>query len=92
MAEGIAQRGKAVPGQKTMLDAWHPAAEAASTGANSTGILSAAVTGAKSTASMIATLGRASRLGERSIGFEDPGAVSATMIIGILAANISAKR
>ena len=81
MADGIAHRGKAEPGQKTMLDAWAPAAAAAKSGANWAEILSAAQSGADATAAMQATLGRAARLGERSLGHKDPGAVSACMII-----------
>lgn len=84
MAEGIAQRGKAEPGQKTMVDAWHPAARAASEGASPSGISAAAIAGARSTVLMVASLGRASRLGERALGFEDPGAVSAAMIINVM--------
>lgn len=81
MAEGIAHRGKAVPGQKTMMDAWGPAAEAAKSGVDWPQIVAAAQIGADATADMIATLGRAERLGARSLGHKDPGAVSAVMII-----------
>ena len=81
MAEGIAHRGKAIPGQKTMMDAWGPAAEAAKSGAGWPQIVVAAQQGADATAEMIATLGRAERLGARSLGHKDPGAVSAVMII-----------
>ncbi|WP_426034369.1 dihydroxyacetone kinase subunit DhaL [Cypionkella sp. TWP1-2-1b2] len=81
MAEGIAHRGKAEPGQKTMIDAWHPASEAAKSGATWGEILQAAQTGADATAEMQATLGRAARLGARSLGHKDLGAVSACMII-----------
>ncbi len=81
MAEGIAHRGKAVMGQKTMMDAWGPAADAATRGDALAEIASTAQTGAEATAGMIATLGRAARLGERSLGHPDPGAISAAMII-----------
>ena len=81
MAEGIAHRGKAEPGQKTMIDAWHPASEVAKSGATWPEILQAALSGADATAQMQATLGRAARLGERSLGHKDPGAVSACMVI-----------
>lgn len=81
MAEGIAHRGKAVPGQKTMIDAWEPARQAALNNAASNRIAEAAETGAASTRDMVATLGRAARLGERSLGHPDPGAVSASMIV-----------
>ncbi|MEO5614193.1 MAG: dihydroxyacetone kinase subunit DhaL [Cypionkella sp.] len=81
MAEGIAHRGKAEPGQKTLIDAWYPAAEAAKSGATWPEIVAAAQAGADATAQMQATLGRAARLGERSLGHKDPGAVSACMVI-----------
>lgn len=81
LAEGIAHRGKAEPGQKTMIDAWYPAAEAAKSGASWPDIVAAAQAGADGTAQMQATLGRAARLGARSLRHKDPGAVSACMII-----------
>ncbi len=81
MTDGIVQRGKAETGQKTMLDAWVPAARAAKDGGSPQDIVKAANDGAQSTKAMIATLGRAARLGERSLGHPDPGAVSAAMII-----------
>lgn len=83
MAEGIAHRGKAEPGQKTMLDAWAPAAAAAPQGLAA--MAGAAEAGAEATKAMQATLGRAARLGERSIGHPDPGAVSAAIIIRVMA-------
>ncbi len=90
MAEGIAHRGKAALGDKSMLDVWHPAAEAAGAATGSKGdLLSAAAeaaeTAAENTAQMQAKIGRAARLGERSLGHRDPGAVSAAMLIGVLA-------
>ncbi|MGL6210468.1 MAG: dihydroxyacetone kinase subunit DhaL [Paracoccaceae bacterium] len=81
MAEGIVHRGKAEPGQKTMVDAWAPAAEAARAGAKFAAIVAAAEAGAAATAQMVATMGRAANLGARSLGHRDPGAVSATMIV-----------
>lgn len=90
MAEGIEQRGKGAAGQKTMLDAWLPAAEAARSGAPAAEIAAAAQRGAASTKDMVATLGRAARLGERSLGHPDPGAVSAAMIIALICDRIPA--
>lgn len=81
MRDGIAQRGKAEVGQKTMLDAWGPAADAAASGASPPAISEAARKGAESTRDMVATLGRAARLGDRSLGHPDPGSVSAAMIV-----------
>lgn len=79
--DGIVHRGKAEPGMKTMLDAWHPAAEAVLAGGNAPEVLESARAGAAETATMVARMGRAERLGERSLGHPDPGAVSAVMLI-----------
>lgn len=81
MRDGVAQRGKAEPGMKTMLDAWHPAAEAALAGAPPDAIAAAARNGAEATRTMVAAMGRSERLGARSLGHLDPGAVSAAMIV-----------
>lgn len=89
MAKGIQDRGKAERGDKTMLDAWLPAAEAASAALAENEDLrgcldaatAAAAAGAELTKSMIATKGRASRLGERALGHIDPGAASAVTIL-----------
>lgn len=91
MAAGIAHRGKATPGDKTMLDAWQPAADAAlaASGTSVGDVLrsaaNAARTGADATTDMQARLGRAARLGERSVGHMDPGAASAALILRALA-------
>jgi len=86
MADGIAQRGKAKPGQKTMLDAWAPAAAAIGSGSLRTDVAKArqaAQSGALATSDMIATIGRAALLGARSLGHPDPGAASAAMLITV---------
>lgn len=90
MRDGIVQRGKAELGQKTMLDAWGPAADIASAGASPTDIAAAAQAGAEKTTDMVATLGRAARLGDRSLGHPDPGSVSAAMIVGEICAAMAA--
>ena len=72
---GIQKRGKAVQGEKTMLDALIPA-EAAFAGA-----VEAAEEGVAYTKTIRATKGRASYLGDRSIGHQDPGATSATLTL-----------
>ena len=92
MAEGIRARGQAAPGEKTMVDAWEPAAQAGAAGADNladalTAMRDAASAGAKSTETMLATKGRAARLGERALGHVDPGATSAAMIIDVLTAD-----
>lgn len=87
--EGIQVRGKAVTGEKTMLDVWSPALDsarlAAEAGATAEDVLRAAADaareGAQATVEMKATKGRASYLGERSIGHMDPGAYSSALIL-----------
>jgi phosphoenolpyruvate---glycerone phosphotransferase subunit DhaL len=89
MTSGIRERGKGQRGDKTMLDAWIPATEAAAAACERRAgvhdmwneIVEAADAGARSTRSMVATRGRAARLGERSLGHIDPGAASAVVII-----------
>ncbi len=89
MATGIQDRGKAEPGDKTMLDAWAPAAKAAAdaraAGLGLAGCMEAAAIaarkGAEATANMVAAKGRAARLGERARGHVDPGAASAVVVI-----------
>lgn len=81
MRDGVVQRGKAEPGMKTMLDAWQPASEAALAGASADDIATAARDGAEATRAMVAAIGRSERLGERSLGHADPGAVSASMVV-----------
>ena len=83
-SQGIRDRGRAEPGDKTMVDAWAPAADAAKaiadTGASSLDVIKAASAGAKDgmekTANIPARRGRSSKLGERSLGHIDPGAAS----------------
>jgi dihydroxyacetone kinase-like protein len=90
----IAGLGQAKPGDKTILDALDPAIgalrQARGSGLGLDAALHAAAAaareGADSTASMIASVGRASRLGERSRGLADPGASSFALIMGALAA------
>lgn len=93
MAEGIATRGQGKPGDKTMVDAWAPAAHAARAGLQAgqpaTEVLAAAARaaadGAQATRAMMASRGRAARLGPRSVGHLDPGAVSAAALLDSLA-------
>ncbi|MDO5752940.1 dihydroxyacetone kinase subunit DhaL [Arthrobacter sp.] len=87
--DGVVARGKAAVGDKTMIDAWTPAVDAAASaaadGAGPVAVLAAAATaaeaGAVSTDPLVAHKGRASYLGERAIGHRDPGAVSSAMIL-----------
>lgn len=87
--EGIQQRGKAVPGDKTMLDALLPAVEAMRKGIEGGAGLAeildagaaAADAGMLATVPMQARKGRASYLGARSIGHQDPGATSSCLLV-----------
>ncbi|MBY3088043.1 dihydroxyacetone kinase subunit L [Rhizobium laguerreae] len=93
MGQGIQERGKAEPGEKTMVDAWKPAADAALDAWQSGKPLPqcfeaaerAARAGCEATSNMTAAKGRASRLGDRVIGHIDPGAASAVIIIAAMA-------
>ncbi len=98
-SDGIILRGKAKVGDKTMLDAFAPAAEAAATaataGAGALDVLRAASeaadAGALATKSMVATKGRAAKLGERTRGFQDAGATSTALILRATLAAFDAK-
>ena len=84
--DGVVARGKAVVGDKTMVDALTPAvAAAASVDGSVAAVLSAAADaaaeGAESTVPMVARKGRASYLGERSAGHLDPGARSTALLL-----------
>ncbi len=87
--EGVRQRGKAEPGDKTMVDALLPAAQAMNQaleeGDTLAGILqrgvAAADAGVRNTIPLQARKGRASYLGERSIGHQDPGATSSYLLL-----------
>lgn len=86
---GVQQRGKATPGEKTMLDSLTPAClalhDALDRGDDLKVSLDAAAAaaeqGMKDTIPMLATKGRASYLGERSIGHQDPGATSSFLLV-----------
>jgi phosphoenolpyruvate---glycerone phosphotransferase subunit DhaL len=92
-AEGLASRGKAELGDKTMVDALTPAVQAFADSVGNgddlaTGLRAAAEAAAKgreATTELEARKGRASYLGERSKGHTDPGAASATMLVEALA-------
>lgn len=95
LAEGVAgivKRGRAVVGDKTMIDAWTPALaslnQALADGKDTVDILEATTTGAeagmRATIPLQARKGRASYLGERSIGHQDPGATSSYLLIKTL--------
>jgi dihydroxyacetone kinase-like protein len=87
--DGIVLRGKAETGDKTMIDAWNPAVDAAdgalAGGSSELRILEAAAEaaaiGAEATEALVARKGRASYLGERAIGHRDPGAQSTSLLL-----------
>jgi dihydroxyacetone kinase-like protein len=95
---GIAGLGKAAVGEKTMIDALVPAFEAGRASVAAGGdvaavvraIADAAEAGASATIPLLATKGRASYLGERSIGHQDPGATSSALLLCALADAVGA--
>ncbi|MFJ3903883.1 dihydroxyacetone kinase subunit DhaL [Streptomyces sp. NPDC090025] len=85
----VAQLGGAQPGDKTMLDALVPAAEAL--GTSFAAARKAAEAGALATVPLRARKGRASYLGERSVGHQDPGATSSALLLATLAETAGAE-
>lgn len=89
--EAIMTRGKAKPGDKTMIDALHPASQAAQSVRDqplSTAAITIAEAGEKGrddSCALLATLGRAKTLGAASIGFPDAGACSVAIILRTMA-------
>lgn len=87
--QGVVERGKAAPGEKTMVDALAPAVEAMRRSLGDGGGLGdmlqagaqAAEEGMKATIPLEARKGRASYLGPRSVGHQDPGATSAWLLV-----------
>jgi phosphoenolpyruvate---glycerone phosphotransferase subunit DhaL len=97
--EGIKARGHARTGEKTMVDALEPAVGALRTALAEGGSLEAALEaaaaasrrGMEATIPMLATKGRASYLGERSIGHQDPGATSTTLLVRAMTEKMTEK-
>jgi phosphoenolpyruvate---glycerone phosphotransferase subunit DhaL len=87
--KGVETRGKAEPGDKTMVDALMPAVEALQRAQNDGAELNAALEqsaaaarkGMEDTVPLVARKGRASYLGERSAGHQDPGATSSYLLV-----------
>jgi len=96
--DGVVARGKAEPGDKTMYDALAPSVDALdaalASGKSLTDALSsaraAAEAGRDATTPMLARKGRASYLGERSVGHQDPGATSTALLVSALLTTVSA--
>lgn len=95
-AEGIKMRGKATVEEKTMLDAVIPALDAMKSAyesgsdgkAAAAAGVKAAEKGVEHTKDIVATKGRASYVGERSLGHQDPGATSFTYMLQVIAENL----
>lgn len=89
MCHGIKDRGGAAAGDKTMLDAWLPAIDAATSAAAQDATVKtclaaaaeAASNGARGTTQMQSNRGRSKKLGARSIGHQDPGAASTAILL-----------
>ncbi|RWH72063.1 dihydroxyacetone kinase subunit DhaL [Mesorhizobium sp.] len=86
--EAVAARGKSQPGQKTMLDVLQPVYEALAQGKTAGEIADAADKAAETTVPMRALRGRASFLGDRSIGHMDAGARSTALLVRAVAGAI----
>jgi dihydroxyacetone kinase-like protein len=94
--QGVVDRGKAQRGDKTMVDALGPAVEALTAAVDAGHEPAAALrqaaeaarTGAAETVPMLARKGRASYLGERSVGHQDPGATSSALLVDTLADSV----
>jgi phosphoenolpyruvate---glycerone phosphotransferase subunit DhaL len=95
--EGVVARGKAAVGDKTMLDALTPAVDALdrslasgeSVGEALGAAVKAAEEGRDGTVALVARKGRASYLGERSAGHQDPGATSVTLLLTAAATTLT---
>jgi dihydroxyacetone kinase-like protein len=98
MAEkGILEIGKANPGDKTLIDTLSPAVRSLEVSAKEGKSLAEALSrfeeaakqGMESTTNIIAKMGRASRLGERTIGHQDPGATSCYLILSSMVRSLT---
>jgi dihydroxyacetone kinase-like protein len=93
--DGVVARGKAEAGDKTMFDALEPAVSALEAGVAKPFVdtlksaAAAAEAGRDATIEMLAHKGRASYLGERSVGHQDPGATSAALLVLAAAETLS---
>jgi phosphoenolpyruvate---glycerone phosphotransferase subunit DhaL len=84
----VKARGRSEAGQKTLLDVLVPVQAIFAAGGDATAIAAGAAEAAERTTPMLATRGRASFLGERSIGHMDPGSRSASLLIGAAVATL----
>ena len=86
--DAVKARGRSEAGQKTLLDVLVPVQAIFAAGGNAAAIAAEAAKAAERTTPMLATRGRASFLGERSIGHMDPGSRSASLLIGAAVATL----
>ena len=84
----VKARGRSEAGQKTLLDVLVPVQAIFAAGGDATAIAAEAAEAAERTTPMLAIRGRASFLGERSIGHMDPGSRSASLLIGAAVATL----
>jgi phosphoenolpyruvate---glycerone phosphotransferase subunit DhaL len=97
MEATIIRKGKANLGDKTLLDALHPAVQAVlnSTEPDMARLLRLAAqadaSGARGNSSMVPRIGRSSRLGERTLGHEDAGANSMALIVGVMTESVTTR-
>ncbi|MDP3898370.1 MAG: dihydroxyacetone kinase subunit DhaL [Mesorhizobium sp.] len=89
--DAVAARGKSEAGQKTMLDVLYPVRDALLDGKPAAEIAAVADAAAAATVPLKATRGRASFLGDRSIGHMDPGARSTALLVRTVAENLGAQ-
>jgi len=87
--ESVKARGRSEAGQKTLLDVLVPVQAIFAAGADAEAIAAEAANAAERTTPMLATRGRASFLGERSVGHMDPGSRSASLLIGAAVATLT---
>lgn len=101
LADGCAavrERGQARPGDKTMVDALAPAArkavelQGAPLAVALPAVVAAAQEGVEQTRAMVARVGKASALGDRSLGYPDPGAVATSLILQSMSEYVSIAR
>ncbi|MGE0502205.1 MAG: dihydroxyacetone kinase subunit DhaL [Rhizobiaceae bacterium] len=86
--DAVAARGKSEVGQKTLLDVLYPVRDALAAGRPPAEVASVAAAAAEATVPMKAIRGRASFLGDRSVGHMDPGSRSTSLIIGVVAGHL----
>ena len=98
--KAVQARGKARIGDKTMVDALAPAAQAARNALVDGGSLAdvaaaaaeAAAAGVEATRGLVARIGKAKGLGERTIGFVDPGALTTSILLNSISATLGSHR